>query len=308
MSNMRTNGEFSVGNARFALYLLLFCAGVVGLWLGFHPKSPMRPYDDYYVLFPETGTLRQGSVVQIQGIKKGYVESIDLRNDGVIAHAKVLSGTAIPRDSKFRVINVGLLGEREIEIRLGTSPEIYAEGDSTRGAYDLGSTRLMYMGNTLLKSADSLLTTSLQVWDSTLGNPEVQARLARTGQGAMRSIQTLSTSAGHVRDSLVLLQGQLQGLKTQIATLQSEAGPDLKATVSNAKDVGLSLVALKNHLDSLVQDANWISQQIRQGDGTAGLVLQDAAFHARVKSALDRVKGLMSGIQKKGLDLNVDIF
>lgn len=309
MSNRQTNSEFSAGNGIFALYLLLFMAGLVGLWLAFHPKSPLRPYEDYYILFPETGTLAQGSVVQVLGINKGFVQGIDLRSDGVVAHARVERGLRIPRDSRFRVINVGLLGEREIEIKLGDSTGgLLVTGDSVRGGYDLGSTRLLFMANTLLKTADSLLTTTLQVWDSTLGNPQVVARLSRSGKGAMRSVDHLQQVVVDVKDSLTLLQSDLRRLREQFAAAKQELEPGVKAAGADVKDMREYLTALESHLGAISTDASWLVGRLQGQEASLGLMIQSEEFHGRLKGTVDKVQNLMGDIRKKGLDMNVDIF
>ena len=112
MSSMATNSEFSAGNAKFALLLLVLAIIVVALWLGLHPKSPLRSFREYTVAFPEVGTLKPGSPVQIQGLKRGFVSSTVLTDDAVLVRVKVESAVEIPKDSRFRVINAGLLGQR----------------------------------------------------------------------------------------------------------------------------------------------------------------------------------------------------
>lgn len=308
MSNRQANSEFSAGNGVFALYLLLFFASLVCLWLLFHPKSPLRSYEDYYLLFPETGTLHQGSVVQVLGIPYGHVAAIDLRPDGVVAHAKIKPGIRIPKDSRFRVINVGLLGEREIEIKMGNSPEYFKDGDSSRGGYDVGSTRLMFLAKNLLKTADSALTTTIQVWDSTLGNPLVLARLNRSHKGAVRSVKRIQDVAGGVKDSLQLLQSQIHELQAQFAATKQEVQPGIQAASAEAKEILQWMGVLETRLQGLSTDATWLSERLQQGNGTLGLTLQSQEFRSRLAGTVQNVENLMGDIRKKGLDLNVDIF
>jgi phospholipid/cholesterol/gamma-HCH transport system substrate-binding protein len=308
MSNRQANSEFSAGNARFALYLLLFAGVLVGLWLTFHPKSPMRAYDDYYLHFPETGTLGPGSKVQVLGLLRGYVESIQLREDGVVAHARIETGLKIPKDSRFRVVNVGLLGERNVEIRLGTSTEFFQDEDSASGGYDLGSTRLIYLANSLFKSADSLLQSSLQVWDSTMGNPEVIRRLKNSKQGAMESVDQTKQIASSTKDSLLLLHSMLKSMKTQILADKDELKPQVEAVVSEVKSAMIAKDSLVVNFETLSADISWLNEQMSSKNGTLGAVFQNQEFHQRLSRTTESVKTIMGDIRKNGLNLNVDIF
>jgi phospholipid/cholesterol/gamma-HCH transport system substrate-binding protein len=303
-----TNNEFSVGNGRFAVGLLGFLLFAVACWFAFHPKSPLRPYRNYSVLFPEVGTLREGNSVQILGMKKGYVTSTTLREDGVLVLLRIEKKISVPRDSRFRVVNTGLLGQREVEIRVGQSKDFYREEDSIRGGYDQGSTRLVFMAGALLSSVDTLLTTSIGVWDSTVGNPEVQARIGNVVSGASNSLDRLDRNLVDWRDSLRVLQKEVRGVLSRIDTLKRELGPGISATAQGVKEIDASLISLSGQAASLSKQGDWLTGRLKEKQNSAGLMLNDSTFQNSAKDMVHQMREFIKELRKKGLDMNVDIF
>ena len=303
---MRTNSEFSAGNKVFALYLGLFLLGLVGLWFAVHPKSPLRSYKEYYVLFQEIGTLHEGDPVQLLGMKRGYVAGVTLRKDGVIAHLRIESKIKVPKDSRFRVVNAGLLGQREVEIRVGESHDIYESGAYLSGGYDQGSTRLVYMGRTLLSTVDSMLTSSIVTWDSTLGNPEVRARMGKLSSQGKATVHKLGNDMVSWRDSLVLMRKQVHQALGQLDQAKQDLGPGLDSTVTGVQDINSNLGTLAGQAQKLTTQMDWLTKQLQGSDNTAGLLLSSQAFHDQMETALQDVRNLLKGIQQNGLNMNID--
>lgn len=306
--NNANNSEFSAGNGRFALILLLLLGCILGAWLLFHPKSPIRPYQTFLVKFPEVGTLRTDSPVQLLGIKKGHVAKTELLEDGVLVHVKVDRMVRIPRDSRFRVVNTGLLGQREVEVRLGRSSEFLRNGDTLRGGYDMGSTRLVYMADYLLKSADSMLTSALAVWDSTLGDPEKQARISKIQRNAKTTLGKLDRGIEDWGDSLRILQRDVRSALGKLKAIKTEIEPGVIATVSELKALDGALMGLMEKSDRLSGQVEWFSGRLGSKDNSAGLLLGDENFQGTAKSIVQMLRDLLSDIRRKGLDLNVDLF
>lgn len=308
MSNMATNGEFSAGNREFAVGLGFFLLLVLGAWLAFHPNSPMRTFNALYVLFPEVGTLEKGGIVEVSGLRKGKVSSVELVEEGVWVGIKIDRKVKVPKNSRFRVINSGLLGQRNVEIRLGDGQELYADGDSLAGGYDMGSTRLAYVAKQLLQSLDSMLVITLATWDTTLGDPNVQKRIDRL-QGRLQSdVKKIKAVTGHWGDSLALLRQEMIELGAQVDSMKETVGPAMEGLGSDLKGLGGDLALLSQKAQKVTQDLDWLSQKLKSDDNSAGALINNGELHIRVKSMVQEIRSLLGEIRKKGLDMNVDVF
>ncbi|HSQ42503.1 MAG TPA: MlaD family protein, partial [Fibrobacteraceae bacterium] len=237
MSKLSVDSEFSAGNARFAVGLLVFMALIVGAWLAFHPKSPLRPYHDYYVLFPEIGSLEPGSVVQILGLSKGYVAHADLSPKGVLARLRIEASIRLPRDSKFRIISAGLLGQNVVTVRLGSDPEVLEQGDTLAGTYDPASTRLFIMARDLLQSTSNLVNTTLDTWDSTLGLPENQQQLHRMEHSIRQTASYVPIQCTAWKDSLTRIKAQIETALEQFQSAESVVHPKLDSLSKGVRDL-----------------------------------------------------------------------
>lgn len=310
MSNGNLEAEFQDGIRKAAIVVFIIVALGIGAWLLWHPKSPLKPYHEFHLLFQEVGTLREDSPVQILGVPKGKVRSIELRDDGVLVNILVERKVQISNDSKFRIVNAGLLGQREVEIRLGTSTEYLDTQDTLFGSFDLGSTRLAFLANTLWQSTDSLLKISLDTWDSTLGNPVLQGRAQRVVSNIKGDLQQLQASTKQWKLQLEGIGNQLSQMSQQIQASKSLVNERVKTSKTAWSSVSSQL----DELDSKVTSSHLkISQIVKQLDaqntsGSAGLLLHNQGLHLQAQRTLQELKQTFHNIQAKGLDLNADLF
>lgn len=311
MSSRNQDGEFNAGNTRFAFLLLGVLALVILAWLTWHPKSPLRPYKQYRVLFQEVGTLRQGSAIQLLGVQRGEVHAIHLQDDGVYVDLHIDRNIDLPVDSRFRIINTGLLGQREVEIRPGISKDLLTSDSQIKGSYDHGSTRLVFMANSLFHSLDSLLLTSLEIWDSTLGNPELQRRVKQTYQNAQISLQSLDKSASAWVDSLTVLKAEFGDIANQAnQTIQAvQIKGDTLFTELDTLRIGLE--TLKKHALESQKTMGIILERIQgnpSNPGSASLLLHNQSLHAKARETLQSAKETLQQVRRNGLDMNADLF
>ena len=83
--------------------------------------------DDYTAIFNYANGLKEGAPVRLAGVDAGHVKSLDIFYDPVVSRTRIkiglwLSrGTGIPSDSRLLINQLGLLGEKYVEIIPGSS-------------------------------------------------------------------------------------------------------------------------------------------------------------------------------------------
>ena len=75
----------------------------------------------YSVIFPNVGALEKGDPITVSGVKKGEVEEIELYQGDVLVTFNLTEDVVLKGDAKFTVMNIGLMGERFIEVFTGHS-------------------------------------------------------------------------------------------------------------------------------------------------------------------------------------------
>ncbi|MBO7513955.1 MAG: MCE family protein, partial [Fibrobacter sp.] len=107
-------------------------------WFFFHPSSPYHERMSFVVSFDAVGTLSPGNRVEVRGIPRGQITKVELTDEAVYVSVEVLADTKIPRNSEFRLITAGLMGEREMCILTGNSKDLVRDGDTLIGRFDEG--------------------------------------------------------------------------------------------------------------------------------------------------------------------------
>ena len=117
---------------------------------------PGRRTDTYYARFSQVSNLDIGDPVKVNGVNVGKVKAIELEGSGVKVTFEMRRGVFLNRDADLRIQNIGLMGERQIGIRLGQSSEAVLPGALLEGTLDAGIAEAMGVAGEVFIEADSL--------------------------------------------------------------------------------------------------------------------------------------------------------
>jgi phospholipid/cholesterol/gamma-HCH transport system substrate-binding protein len=293
-------------------YSIVFAGAlsVVAMWFFLHPNSPLHSRNSYFVSFNEIGNLKVGNAVNANGMKMGSVEYLKLTDSCVWAELAVLSEVKIPKDSRFHVTNVGLMGERAVLIVFGKSKDYFANNARIVGLFDMGSTNVGALAIDILKGAGNIIDVIANVSDTLFSEQKIKdykrikEKGSKIGKGVSHLVSSAEFSAMASIDSLVEAKDKLTEIIDNIS-------PNFDGTVENAEllqknfeNLGKSLEKVKNSIIS-------IAEKLEGGENTISLALnrkQDGNLRREMIKIAQDAEDLMAKINKQGLDLNVDIF
>ncbi len=269
---------------------------------------PGQKYDKYYVRFNQVSTLTEGDPVKINGVPLGKVETIELDKNKVRVTLKIKRGVTIPKDSRIRVQNIGLMGERQIGIILGDAKEVYPVGSSLPGLFDAGIAEVMGLGGEVFMQADDLVRTVKKVLDSTVAKPE----FADNFNVALAQARELSDRANQLlRDLEPKLNGSLENLQlasTDIKNLVEEQKGPVAQLISDGHQVAEQLKSVVEKVDHLAGQLGETVDKMNSSQSTLGALIHDENFYRQLRNTLDNADSLFRQIKKQGLDVNVDLF
>ena len=134
----KTNLEMAVG-----IFVLvgIFCVGYLTIKLGKMEILGDNHYE-YSARFDSVTGLKNGSEVEIAGVKVGQVERITLDPESMmaVAHLKIRKDIELSDDVIAAVKTAGLIGDKYISLIPGGSPDILKPGDmiiETESALDI---------------------------------------------------------------------------------------------------------------------------------------------------------------------------
>lgn len=291
----------------FLVAVAILAASAIA-WLLYHPASPYHKRYSFVVSYQAVGTLSPGNPVQVRGIPKGEITKVELTDDAVLVTARVLADTKIPINSEFRLINSGLMGEREMCILTGDDSRLVSDGDTLIGLFDEGTSGVSIALSEALADLDSIKRQLTNLLDSLInGSTGKQAsRVMKKGKNLLnRSEAVVDSRKDEALDIIHKFDGILEKTKTT-----------LESTAQQGESAKIKVNSLMERVDGLLEQvkntkvqANEVVSKLDDSDNTAGLILaENGRFAKELKQISKDVDALISDIRKSGIKLNVDIF
>lgn len=286
-----------------ALFLLIFGMAFLSEY------SPGQSTEEYVIKAEQVGLLAEGDPVKFNGVKVGKVTVIRLKEDrSVEIRAEVKAGVRIPVGSAVEIQNVGLMGERMINVVLSTDPKSYPPGTVLTAKYDYGIAETMGAAGEVVEQAKIMVTQLQKVLDSTVGRKDFVPRV--------NSIVERADSVTRRLDQLVVqLAPQAKGAVADLASagrtvkgVADRAAPVVDRVADRADKATAELEPLLADLKTTSGDIRQIVSKARNGESTLGRLATDDAFYKELSGAVTRADSLIRRIQRKGLDINVDLW
>jgi len=292
--------EIRVGFTIF-IAVLVFTVGL--MWFeGF--KVGRKTYE-IQAVFPMVGGIDRGDAVDVNGVEKGEVREVALRERDAIITMSLETSVVIPADSKIFLQTRGIMGERAVSIVLGSSGERLAEGAVMQGIYDPGISEALAAVGTATENLQRLVD-------------EVE----RLG-GIMTEGERLAT----ILDNLAAVSGRLrEGLDESLSSINE----GMNAFGSSAARVDSTLARNSAKIDSILarldsasgelpellagisevtRSLGEIARRLETDDNTLGALVQDRELLDKLEKAITGLDELVADIKKNPKKyLKVEIF
>ena len=260
-----------------------------------------------YVWFSNIGALNVGDPVSISGVNKGKVESIALFEGGVKVGLYLSNDVPLRRDATFTIKNVGLMGERFIDVRTGSASEPLSIDSLARGDYDTGIPEVMGLMGHMTEDVRELV----QAIRVSIGSDSTLDRLA-----------AVATSLDRVSNqTATLLERNQSGIDKAVADFGAAAAGLRRMIESDDKLVNRSvqridsttarLAIFAERLDSLATAAHSIVADLRDSQGTLPRLIHDDQLLRRWEKTVEDIDELVGDIRanpKKYLKVDVSLF
>src|SRR5262245_48301116 len=221
--------------------------------------------------FTEVGGLREGATVRLAGVQIGRVTDVHLPPEpGGKVRVDLTIGRQfaerIRRDSVARIETQGLLGDRIVEITVGTAsapPVAPGEVISARDPTDIA--RMLGEGAETMKSV-AALADSLRATTEAIN----QSKVIQEAAAAMGSARATADRAGRILDRV-------------------ESGPGLAHALLYDEPRALRRV------NELIDRVDAVIARVERGEGAAGVLVspESGAAARRLVAAVDRLAQIM---------------
>ncbi len=255
----------------------------------------------FHVLYDDTGGLLESNPVSVSGVRIGQVESISLHPDGsgkVVVTAIADRQIRIPVNS-VAVVEGGIIGDREIRVLLGDSPEMISSGDTLSGRLSPGITEIfLEQIIPLRKYAESLIQRADSVFHglNMALNPDNIERIDNILADMEMTISALESISSSAERTIGPELERLPAIIDSAETISSDiAGAGIKEAILKTRETAEAL--------------SLVVKSLEMGEGTAGLMLKDEELYNNLNKTLGRMDSLLLDIQENpSRYFNISVF
>jgi len=295
---MKRRDEVLVG----VFITLAVTVGLLGtIWLARGGLSSGYPL---YARFPWGQGLRQGQPVLLTGVNVGYVDAIDLQDNGSLVVTMRINEEyegRVPEGTTATIEPNGLFGDKLIALRpRGPNPERIQAGDTVPTGQ---------AGTSIDAIIARLDTVSANVSDVT---EAIELQLVREG-GIADLRRTLAATNQLVTQLSAIAAEQSRQLSLTMTSLRRTANAvdsaSVDSTVQNLQLASANVAALTGELRQTTAQLNGVLGRLERGEGTAGRLLSDTLLYRDIRSLVTLLDSVTADFKRTPRRyINLEIF
>lgn len=259
----------------------------------------------WHVRFPQTGGLAASDEVQVNGIRKGSVASIDLAGDHVVVHLALERDITLTRDCRVAIRNVGLMGEKVIAVDLQSTGAPYTDRDTIPGVFEPG------MGEFLASAGPSFDAMNRVI----ASLDRLAARLDREGE-VDRTIANLRQTSDELlkltKENRAIVNETLRNARDvsrSAKSLTADREEQIRRTIDQLDRSTRHFESVTMRMDSLLASAKQVTDKANRGDGTAAMLLNDRKLYEDTRATVQSLRELVEDMKKHPKKyINLSIF
>ena len=269
------------------------------LWLARGGLSKGYPL---YVKFPWGAGLKQGQPVLLVGVNVGYVDEVELHQDGILVTTlRIVKSYQVPLTSKAAVVPNGIFGDQAIAITPSRpDPRSFKPGDtipigpSTPGISDLTS-----RADSVMRSVNAITMALQTEMVASGGIHDLRNTIAATN----RLVNDFATIAAEQ-------SRQLSATMTSLRRATSAIDPaKVDSTVNNLRTSSANLAEISGQLKETSGKLDLLLAKVDSGPGSVAKLINDPGAYNDVRAVLQRMDSLLADIKKNPKRyINVKIF
>jgi phospholipid/cholesterol/gamma-HCH transport system substrate-binding protein len=293
---MKTRDEILVGLVVTAAIVVTVLGS---LWLA---RGGLAKGYPLYAKFPWGAGLKQGQPVLLVGVNVGYVDEVELHQDGILVTTlRIQKQYNVPLTSKAAVVPNGIFGDMAVAVTPSRpDPRSFKPGDtipigpSTPGIADLTS------------KADSI-TRSVNAMTSALEREMVAG-------GGIRDLRNTIAATNRMVNEFAAVASeqsrQLTATMTALRRATTAIDPaKVDSTITNFRTASSNMAAISADLKTTSSKLDAILAKVDSGPGSAAKLLNDPGVYNDVRGLLQRMDSLLADIKRNPKRyINVRVF
>ena len=285
----KIGAEVASGVAIFLAFIILI-AGFLFL------KNTLFETGTYTLLieFNDITGLEPADMVSVSGLRIGKVDDFELRGLKVFVTISISPDVQLPTDSHAQIKSLGMVGEKFIDIRPGTSTNFLKDGDTLQGKNVSDFSDLTGSAEGLMLQAEELL-----------GNIKIAFENIFDGQGQadlkeilahLRSLSaTLNNNSGHIAKTLM----NIDSLSTNLSEILSARRGEVESSIKNFSEASNMLEGLTSKMDKSMTSVQSLLAKIENEEGSVGKVIAKDDLYNDLRHLTAELDTLVQDLKKR---------
>jgi phospholipid/cholesterol/gamma-HCH transport system substrate-binding protein len=268
---------------------------------------------DYTAVFSNIGGLQAGDPVSVNGLKKGAVSYIELYGSLVAVYFKLDKEVPFTDSAVVTVKNIGLMGERKVEISLSDKGTLYEPNNGKtvrqyiKGRFDSGIAEALGMLGDFMADASVLVDSVSVLLEATLGSNEFKDFYDRTVIRLDTIIDVVDRLLQNNDKNVDNIINNLNKTVRNLDVIVSENKKGINSIVTNTDSLTDRAALLMLDLDSLLTDLRSVTAKIDTGNGSVGQLVNDSTTVDELMKTVAKLDTLINEVQGYGLKLRVKL-
>ncbi|MDQ3675064.1 MAG: MlaD family protein [Gemmatimonadota bacterium] len=293
---MKKRDEVLVG---LLLIVTIVIAVLGSLWLA---RGGLAKGYPLYAKFPWGAGLKQGQPVWLVGVGVGYVDGVELRQEGtLITTLRITDDFKVPLGSKATVVPNGIFGDMAVALTPERpNPQSFNPGDTVPvGPTTPGIAQITAKADSIARSVNTVTAALQQEMVAAGGLSDMRQAIA----GTNRLIAEFSAIASEQ-------SRQLSATMTSLRRAASAVDPvKIDSTMTNVQAASANMAAMSADLKATSAKLDLILAKVDSGNGSAAKLLNDPGVYNDVRGLLARMDSLVADVKRNPKRyINVSVF
>lgn len=256
------------------------------------------------ISFNSVAGLGTGDQVSINGVRKGYVDKIEISGSKVLVKALLDEDVDIRSDATFSIMMLDLMGGKKLEVYPGISDDQldYSKVQDGYFSGDISTAMASLSGmEQNIKKIIEELTITLDGMNNIIADDDFIKNI----KNSVAELNKLSQSVTSLIDE------NREGIKTLVDSTIVLVSNSNNLLETNSENITTSLEQTKTLLHNsnlLVSRIDSFLKEIKNKENNVGKILYDDQFYTDLKTMMENVKELTNTLneQLKNEGINVD--
>ncbi len=250
-----------------------------------------RNYTQMKVEFANAGNTQVGSPVTINGVKKGRVEEIIVKPDGIILLLKAQLDFPLSADTHFFILESTLMGDVQVDIRPGSSEELLDFTTLHKGKRRIGLSQLVSELGSIVSGMQSVLA---EIDGKSNLMEDLQSVLVTTEETMQKfgsSIDKNSAKTEHLLSQSLEITAKLNRIVT-------ENESDINQTVSKTSLLITQIDQTMQNMQQITSDLQIFAAKINEKETSFNKLISERDLYDNLLKTTAQLDSLLVDIKK----------